>query len=518
MDNIKGSSGYTPRSEDGSSPDETMERELRSLMEKVGGLTTEDFERLSTLSEKALEKEFNPEILRIVDKITDLTETPSNTMDSLRGSPFRPITPFEKVQNVYQKVSSLDDLHKFCEELKQLESSPSSKVESSSSIGKKEEMESLFSSMEVKAIGVKGKYKESLTNPQDILRSFQKHCLKVNDFCFILNIDGEDIPFQGGKVGGPGTGGYGRVFFGVDSRGQRLAVKVVQTTTVSTKEDLEREGRFMLQMKDSEYVVGALHVGFIDEIQDSVTESFESASASSIDSLMFVVMKKVDGCELFEKLEDEERRYIRFARHNNLLKSTSTIEQIKIFYPKNERNIFYPMSEKFRTLIDVARGLEELHNAGIVHRDIKSENVMVLSNGQAKVIDLGLSRYADEKFRVKSGTPCCMSPETINKEEQGIESDIYSFGLLMDELISGKARADGDELADEIFERSVGDCKHRSSRYKFFIPEEKDQDLREQISNLVNQCLKFKPCERIQTEHLIYELQLLQEIIKERTL
>jgi len=511
MDNIKGPSGHSPKPEDRLSPDKRMGDQLRLLVATIEGFTKEDFDRLSKLTEEALAKEIDPEILHMVDKITDLTETPSDTTDSSRVSPFRPITPFEKVHNVYKKISSLDNLDQLCEGFEQLENTPSSGLQSAGAVEDRQTIQTFFSLMEIKAVGIQGRYKESFISSEDILHSFEKHHRKVNHFSFILNVNGEDIAFHGGMVGGPGTGGYSRVFFGVDAKGESLAVKVVQTTEFYTKEDLEREGRFMLQMRDSEHIVGALHVGFIDISKDPLLsrEGFRSDIPTSVDSLMFIVMKKVDGYELFEKLVKEELSYKRFAQKNGKRVSQLTIQ---------ERNEFYPMSQKFQSLIDIAKGLNELHIAGIVHRDIKSENVIILSDGRAKIIDLGLSREVDQRVIVKSGTPCCMSPETINEQEQGAESDIYSFGLLMDELVSGIPRPDGDELTNQIFERSLEDCKYPSKRYEFFMPGRENKDLRDQVTGLINQCLKFEPSERIKIERLIVALENLQQAIIEKGL
>lgn len=92
--------------------------------------------------------------------------------------------------------------------------------------------------------------------------------------------------------------------------------------------------------------------------------------------------------------------------------------------------------------IQIADGLQEAHEKGITHRDIKSANIMMTQKGQAKIMDFGIAHLKGEKTITKTGaalgTPSYMSPEQIKGEEVDHRSDIFSLGILFYEMITAK--------------------------------------------------------------------------------
>lgn len=110
-----------------------------------------------------------------------------------------------------------------------------------------------------------------------------------------------------------------------------------------------------------------------------------------------------------------------------------------------------PLDMKLRWLVGIARALSAAHEAGIVHRDVKPGNIMITSEGVAKVLDFGLAKPIDDTESVTKvgyllGTPRYMSPEQREGTEADARSDQYAFGLTAYELLTGthaESRADG---------------------------------------------------------------------------
>ncbi len=109
--------------------------------------------------------------------------------------------------------------------------------------------------------------------------------------------------------------------------------------------------------------------------------------------------------------------------------------------------------------LGVARGVAAAHAAGIVHRDLKPENVMVEPDGCPKVLDFGLARWAeaaegkglDSVLTVDGsvlGTPGYMSPEQSRGLAVDARTDLFSFGVLLFELLTGRRPFTGDSKAD----------------------------------------------------------------------
>ncbi|KAK3134931.1 hypothetical protein QOZ80_5BG0412570 [Eleusine coracana subsp. coracana] len=93
-----------------------------------------------------------------------------------------------------------------------------------------------------------------------------------------------------------------------------------------------------------------------------------------------------------------------------------------------------------RFAADVARGLADMHAAGVVHGDVKPRNVVVGADGRAKLADFGCARQWVEKGSpILGGTPAFMAPEVARGEEQGPEADIWALGCTVVEMATGKA-------------------------------------------------------------------------------
>ena len=100
------------------------------------------------------------------------------------------------------------------------------------------------------------------------------------------------------------------------------------------------------------------------------------------------------------------------------------------------------LNEALDIAIQIADGLRHAHDKGIVHRDIKSSNIMIKKNGQAKVMDFGLAKLVGSTMVTREGTTlgtiAYMSPEQAQGKEVDQRSDIWSLGVVLYELVSGQ--------------------------------------------------------------------------------
>ncbi len=101
------------------------------------------------------------------------------------------------------------------------------------------------------------------------------------------------------------------------------------------------------------------------------------------------------------------------------------------------------IDEAINLAAQIAEGLQAAHEKGITHRDIKPANVMITNKGQAKIMDFGLAKLADQKTRLTKtgmtvGTVAYMSPEQAQGADADHRSDIWSFGVMLYEMITGQ--------------------------------------------------------------------------------
>ena len=107
-----------------------------------------------------------------------------------------------------------------------------------------------------------------------------------------------------------------------------------------------------------------------------------------------------------------------------------------------------PFDQVLDIALQVCAGLDEAHKKGIVHRDVKSANIMLTVKGQAKIMDFGLAKVAGTAMVTKEGstmgTVAYMSPEQARGEAVDARTDIWSLGVVLYELASGKLPFGGD--------------------------------------------------------------------------
>ncbi len=112
--------------------------------------------------------------------------------------------------------------------------------------------------------------------------------------------------------------------------------------------------------------------------------------------------------------------------------------------------------ELLRVALPVSEALAAAHSRGIVHRDLKRANVLLGDDGAVKLVDFGLAKFLDARDQLTRtatlvGTVGCMSPEQTTGGEVGPPSDVFSFGVLSYELLTGRSPFTGESVAARLY-------------------------------------------------------------------
>jgi hypothetical protein len=143
--------------------------------------------------------------------------------------------------------------------------------------------------------------------------------------------------------------------------------------------------------------------------------------------------------------------------------------------------------------LEIARklcaGLSAAHEKGVLHRDLKPGNIMLDSRGQVLLTDFGLAGLADqiEGAEIRNGTPAYMAPEQFEGKEVTVRSDIYSLGLVLYEILTGKKPYQSDTLAGLELARKQGTPLTPSTLIK---------DLDPRVERVIMRCLETDPSRR----------------------
>jgi len=173
-----------------------------------------------------------------------------------------------------------------------------------------------------------------------------------------------------------------------------------------------------------------------------------------------------------------------------------------------------PLREVRNIVLDIAKALSVAHEAGIVHRDIKPENIMIRNDGYVKILDFGLAKIVETKFRENPlvitepgqilGTPKYMSPEQIRGLAVDARSDIFSLGVVLYEMLTGLLPFDGATVGDVI--ASV--LRNEPLPARELVP-----DLPVQVDQILDRALQKDPDDRYRTmRRFLYDLQGLPDV------
>ncbi|HEX8088653.1 MAG TPA: protein kinase [Blastocatellia bacterium] len=242
-----------------------------------------------------------------------------------------------------------------------------------------------------------------------------------------------------------GAGGMGEVYLAEDTRlGRRVALKFLPA---SYQYDPDRRARFLKEAR----AASALRSPYIAAIYD----------IGEHEGTMFIVMEYVEGELLSRRVERGP----------------------------------LPPGEATEIATQVADALEEAHAAGIVHRDIKSSNLIVTPRGFVKMLDFGLAKVTEPVIKgddssdatvplgaqtaagVVMGTVSYMSPEQALGRDVDSRSDIFSLGVVMYEMLTGRLPFDGG-AATEIIDRIIHQEPPPPARFSYNVPAELERIIR----------------------------------------
>jgi serine/threonine-protein kinase len=145
-------------------------------------------------------------------------------------------------------------------------------------------------------------------------------------------------------------------------------------------------------------------------------------------------------------------------------------------------------------IIDMATGLEHVHESGYMHLDFKPENVLVTRNAGVRIADFDLAQpipKSPKKLAKNPGTPAYMAPEQLMREGVDQRADIFALGVSMFELLTNYKPFPGDQAGDIL-------AKQRD-RSGFITPRQHNPDLPMALEKVVLRCLQQDPEKRYPT-------------------
>jgi Tol biopolymer transport system component/predicted Ser/Thr protein kinase len=244
-----------------------------------------------------------------------------------------------------------------------------------------------------------------------------------------------------------GEGGMGIVYKAQDQKLDRLlALKFLPPHL--TVNDMDK-ARFLQEAKAAS-AISHPNVCVIHDIQE-------------YDDHQFIVMEYVEGITLRQLISDNDQ---------------------------------ISLKDAIEYALQISAALEEAHNKGVVHRDIKSENIMVSSKNQIKVMDFGLAKLKGSLKLTKTsstvGTLAYMAPEVIEGKETDARSDIFSFGVLLYEMLTGKLPFKG-EYESALMYSIINDEPEPIENLR--------RDLSSELVHVLNRSLEKDPEDRYQNMH-----------------
>jgi serine/threonine-protein kinase len=202
-----------------------------------------------------------------------------------------------------------------------------------------------------------------------------------------------------------------------------------------------------------------------------------------------------------------ELRYARKTTHENVIRiydfiTIGDIYAISMeYFPSHsladEMSSKNPMEihRAIKIICDISEGMSAAQAANVVHRDLKPANILINDADMVKIVDFGIAAAASQadtritKHGVLVGTPTYMSPEQAHGRMLDSRTDIYSLGIIMYELFTGRPPYEGDYPMATLFKHIEGKARP---------PRELNPDLPEELEKIIMKAIAVEPAERYQ--------------------
>ncbi len=283
--------------------------------------------------------------------------------------------------------------------------------------------------------------------------------------------------------------GEGAVFGGIGKKGSDATVVVDglgQNTTLGRYEVMKELGRGAM---------GIVYLGRDPKINRQVAiktlrfeEEMDEAQAKSVKERFFREAESAGNLthpniiRIFDAGEDQEVAYIAME----LLEG----EDLKKY---GEKANLLPIPRVLELIAQVASGLDYAHKQGVVHRDIKPGNIMLLKDGTLRITDFGIARIQTSSKTATGavlGTPAYMSPEQVNGKKVDGRADIFSLGVTLFEMLTGEKPFYADSIAALLYR--IANVDHPDPReFNSAVPPE--------VIPIINKALAKDPAQRYQT-------------------
>jgi serine/threonine-protein kinase len=207
----------------------------------------------------------------------------------------------------------------------------------------------------------------------------------------------------------------------------------------------------------------------------------------------FAKRRFMRGCDILASIPDSEH-IIGYVEHGKvkgqpyLLMEYVEASNLKELYATSNPVLAENVAQ---IIIDMATGLEHLHENGYMHLDFKPENVLVTRNAGVRLVDFDLAQPISDKpikLSKNPGTPAYMAPEQLRGEGVTHRVDIFAFGVAAYELLTNQKPFPGDTPA-EILQKQI-------DRSGFVMPRALNPDLPANVEKIILRCLEGVPEKR----------------------